>query len=222
MIRDRMAEMQPLSTFLPALAMAPLGAAACWLGVALARLDLRRPPWRWLGLAALAAFFCWILPQVVPGAGLAVDALLLFLLVALAAADADRYILPDMLTLGLLGLGLAVAFAGLGPLTLAEAAVGALAGGGVLYLVSVVYRRLRGREGIGLGDVKLLAAGGAWIGWSGLPGAVLMAALAGLVFGLILGLVRRRPLRAGTRIPFGIFLAFGIWIAWRLGPLSFL
>ncbi|MCW5732020.1 MAG: prepilin peptidase [Alphaproteobacteria bacterium] len=202
--------------------MLPLGAAACWLGIALVRLDGRRPPLAWLGLAALAAVLASALPQVAEGGGPAIDALLLFLLLALAAADAYRYILPDVLTLGLLGIGLAVAFAGLGPLSLTDAATGALAGGGGLYAISAIYRRWRGREGVGLGDVKLIAAGGAWIGWAGLPGAVLVAALAGLIFALLLGLLRRRPLRAGTRLPFGVFLTLGIWVAWRLGPLSFL
>ena len=79
-----------------------------------------------------------------------------------------------------------------------------------------LYGRLRGREGLGLGDVKLAGAAGVWLDWWAMPIAIEIGALAALalyVAGHILG---RRRIRATTRLPFGLFLAPAIWIAWLL------
>ncbi|HVX58009.1 MAG TPA: A24 family peptidase, partial [Candidatus Saccharimonadales bacterium] len=74
-------------------------------------------------------------------------------------------------------------------------------------------------EGIGLGDAKLLAAAGAWVGWEGLPSVVLLAALGGLLF--VLGRsLRRRTMSATDRIAFGTCLCGGLWLVWLYGPLS--
>ena len=77
-----------------------------------------------------------------------------------------------------------------------------------------VYRRLRGREGMGLGDAKLLGAAGAWVGWQGLAGVLLIAAVTGLATAVVL---RRTSL--SDALPFGPFLALGIWLTWLYGPL---
>ena len=76
------------------------------------------------------------------------------------------------------------------------------------------YRRLRGREGIGLGDVKLAGVAGAWLDWPSIPLAFEIAALAALAACLARWLVSGRSIRATTRLPFGLFLAPAIWIAW--------
>ncbi|MBW2610602.1 MAG: prepilin peptidase, partial [Deltaproteobacteria bacterium] len=80
-------------------------------------------------------------------------------------------------------------------------------GGGALYLVAVVFERLTGKEGMGGGDVKLLAMIGAWMGWRALPFIILVSSLSGVVIGSSSLLLARRGLRA--RIPFGPFLALG-------------
>ena len=75
-----------------------------------------------------------------------------------------------------------------------------------------LYRRLRGRDGLGLGDAKLLAAAGAWLGLASLPWVVLAAAL----LGLVLALLRAGPLRAETAVPFGPPLALAFWVMFLL------
>jgi leader peptidase (prepilin peptidase) / N-methyltransferase len=137
-------------------------------------------------------------------------ALLGAVLVALVVVDLRRQLLPDALVLPLLPLGLLEAWLTGGDLVAAGA--GAAFGGGLLWLVRVVHRRLRGREGLGLGDVKLMAAGGAWIGPAGIGPALLIAALATLAAVGIAHLLGRGPALA-ARIPFGPGLAAGILVA---------
>ncbi|MGC8475125.1 MAG: prepilin peptidase [Acetobacteraceae bacterium] len=142
-------------------------------------------------------------------AGLWADCVLGWGLLALGWTDLRRWVLPDALTLPLLLAGLAAA-AALTPDRLGTDALGAAAGWGGFALIGTLYRRLRGREGLGGGDAKLLGAGGAWLGVAALPTVVLAAALAGLVAALSLWRPGRR-LSASTAIPFGPFLALAIW-----------
>nr|WP_255696982.1 A24 family peptidase [Sandaracinobacteroides sayramensis] len=136
-------------------------------------------------------------------------ALLGWALLALLALDAEHQWLPDRITLPLLALGL---WLGAGDFT--DRLLGAAIGGGALLLLALGYRALRGRDGMGLGDVKLMAALGAWLGPLLLGPLMLLAALLGL--GMALGLhLRGRPLPAGGRIPFGACLAaaaFPLWL----------
>jgi leader peptidase (prepilin peptidase)/N-methyltransferase len=148
-----------------------------------------------------------------------VDALLGWWLLALAWIDWRRGLLPDVLTLPLIALGLAAAW-GLAPGELWDRAVGAAAGYLVLWLVAWVYRRLRGREGLGLGDAKLLAAAGAWVGASGLPSVLSGAAIAALAAAGIMHLAGRR-LDRYSALPFGPFLAGAAWLVWLLGPVTY-
>jgi leader peptidase (prepilin peptidase) / N-methyltransferase len=138
-------------------------------------------------------------------------------LLTLAATDLKYYLLPDFLTLPLILAGLLVAWIFDSP-TLLPNAIGA--GAGYLFLVVLrrLYWQLRKREGIGLGDAKLLAASGAWVSWSGLPSVILLGALAGLIFAPFE--VKRAPSLSLTRIPFGTFLCLSTWIVWLYGPLS--
>jgi leader peptidase (prepilin peptidase)/N-methyltransferase len=101
------------------------------------------------------------------------------MLLILAALDAEHQWLPDALTWPLIPLGLVGAWLGWGP-PLLDRAIGAVAGGGLLWGLGWVYARLRGREGIGGGDPKLLAAIGAWVGVLQLPLVLLGAGLFGL------------------------------------------
>jgi leader peptidase (prepilin peptidase)/N-methyltransferase len=79
---------------------------------------------------------------------------------------------------------------------------------------------MRGREGIGLGDAKLLAAAGAWVGWMGLPSTLLLAALSGLVYAIAARRAGGAALSADDRVPFGAFIGLGLWVVWLYGPLA--
>jgi leader peptidase (prepilin peptidase)/N-methyltransferase len=140
-----------------------------------------------------------------------------WMLLALSAIDLRDGLLPDVLTLPLLAIGLGVSYA-IDPALLRDHAIGAVAGFVVFALLAYLYRRLRGREGMGLGDAKLLAAEGAWVGWIGLPTIILFAAVIGLVGALVLSR-RGKGLAATDRLPFGPALAFAGWLVWLYGPL---
>lgn len=138
-------------------------------------------------------------------------ALLGWFLLGAFVLDAEHLWLPDRLTLPLLGLGL-----WLGHGSFADRCIGAAAGGGLLLLLALAYRRFRGRDGLGLGDVKLVAALGAWLGWQALPGLLLGASACGLLLALWLVLSGRTP-DSATRLPFGACLCVVGFPLWLLG-----
>jgi leader peptidase (prepilin peptidase)/N-methyltransferase len=140
-------------------------------------------------------------------------------LLALAVIDFKYYILPDFLTLPLILTGL-LAVRAFNPANLIDHAIGAAVGFTFIMLMRFVYGRLRGREGIGIGDAKMLAAAGAWVSWAGLPSTVLIAALSGLIFA---SFKHKNALQipALERVPLGAFLSLGTWIVWLYGPLEF-
>ncbi len=125
----------------------------------------------------------------------------LLALITLAAIDWETGFLPDMLTLPLIAIGLAANAAGLF-VPLRDAVIGAATGYFMLWAISTVYKNLRGHEGLGLGDAKLLAALGAWSGWAGLPATVMIAAITALA---AVGILRQRggDISAETAISFG-------------------
>jgi len=133
-------------------------------------------------------------------------------LLALAWIDWEHLFLPDVLTLPLIVAGVALAWLD-GPLTLIERALGAIAGFFGFGLLRWLYRKLRGREGLGQGDAKLLAAAGAWLGWDALDDVVLLAALFGIGLAL-LGKLRGASLSAATALPFGPPIAAAIFLLW--------
>lgn len=146
------------------------------------------------------------------------SAVLGWILLALATMDARTFRLSDALILPLLIAGI-VASAVLEWDRVLDHAIGAIAGFVVLVALARLYLAFRGREGLGMGDVKLFAAGGAWVGWEGLA----FVALAGSLLGLGAVLVARTrgyKVDSETRIPFGVFLAAGIWLVWLYVPLS--
>ena len=138
-------------------------------------------------------------------------------LLALAIIDARHFLLPDGLTLPLIPAGLAVAWLD-GTAAFIDAALGALAGFAVFAAVAVAYRRLRGREGLGLGDAKLLGAAGAWVSWFGLPYIVLVASLTALAATLI-GAARAGRLDPAAPVPYGAYLGLATWLVVLYGPL---
>lgn len=128
--------------------------------------------------------------------------------------DIDRFRLPDILTLGLLTVGLAFALRD-GWSSARPYIFGAAVGYLSLAALAVAYRKIRGRSGLGMGDAKLLAAAGAWLGWMALPFVVLIASLACLASVMFTAIRRGKPLSSGL-IPFGPYLAAAIWIVWLL------
>jgi leader peptidase (prepilin peptidase)/N-methyltransferase len=148
--------------------------------------------------------------------------LITWYLIALTFIDFDHQLLPDSLTLPLLWLGLLASLTGWAapgsnlPVGPEAAIIGAAAGYLSLWSVYHAFRLLTGKEGMGYGDFKLLAALGAWLGWRMLLPIVLLAALVGALVGILLIISRRH--QRGTPIPFGPFLAAAGWIAMLWGP----
>ena len=139
-------------------------------------------------------------------------------LLVLAVIDHRHLILPDQLTMPLIPIGLGVAYLidpGLIDEHLIGAAVGLLAFVGIAWL----YHALRGRDGLGLGDAKLLAGAGAWLGLAALPGVVLMASCTALSLALLHSFAGERA-ALSAEIPFGPHLALAFWMSWLLGPLT--
>ena len=132
----------------------------------------------------------------------------------LAALDIEHHWLPDRLTLPLLGAGLAVAWAGIGP-PLGERAIGAAAGFLGLAAIGWAYRQLRRREGLGGGDPKMLGAIGAWLGWQQLPLVLAGAGAIGIAVLLAMRL-RGEAVAATDRMPLGTLMALAAWPVWLL------
>jgi leader peptidase (prepilin peptidase)/N-methyltransferase len=144
----------------------------------------------WMGLFAVV--FSWVL-------------------LTAAVIDLHTTLLPDDLTLPLLWLGLVGAALGVTGVTPVDAIIGAAVGYLILWGLFHAFRLLTGKEGMGYGDFKLLAALGAWTGWQGLPVTILLSSVVGAAVGIgliaILGRDRNIP------IPFGPYLAAGGWVA---------
>ena len=128
-------------------------------------------------------------------------------LVALAFIDLDTTFLPDDLTLPLMWAGIVSAALGWIPVSLSASVGGAVAGYLSLWLVFHAYRLIRGKEGMGAGDFKLLAALGAWMGWQAIPSIILLASVVGAAVGIALIVFRQHDRE--VPIPFGPYLAGG-------------
>jgi leader peptidase (prepilin peptidase)/N-methyltransferase len=139
-------------------------------------------------------------------------------LIALTVIDLDRQLLPDILTLPLLWIGLLISlWPAAGTSSPSDSLIGAAAGYLVLWSVFQVFRLVTGKEGMGYGDFKLLAAIGAWLGWQMLPLVLLLSAVVGAAVGIALIVFRRHG--RNVPIPFGPYLAGAGWIGILWGPL---
>ncbi len=177
------------------------------------KLAVRRASSRWafplLMMAALVAQ--WLIGDAgrdgvaIPLAGAIVWASLI---------DRERQILPNVLTIGLVLGGLVWAMRPGGDVV--AALVGAGAGYLVFTLTGWLFRRLRGREGLGQGDSKFFAACGAWLGWAALPAVALVASASGLAFVSVMKIFGDSG-KLSERISFGPFLAVGFWTVWLSG-----
>ncbi|MFC7050291.1 prepilin peptidase [Emcibacter nanhaiensis] len=165
---------------------------------------------KWGSVLALAAAGIALLP-----ANLQIWGAVLFVpLMVLSLIDLKTYRLPDYLTLPLAGAGLAFSYLGYPAFPdFLHSLMGAAAGYLFIYMVALSYRKVRGREGIGMGDAKLLAAAGAWAGVLYLPFILLLASVAGLLVVLV---SKRGAATLETMMPFGPFLAVGTWLTWVL------
>jgi leader peptidase (prepilin peptidase)/N-methyltransferase len=129
------------------------------------------------------------------------------LLAIAAAVDLRTHRLPDALNAAIAVLG--CAFVAVTHAPVLDALIGAAFGYGLIWGVNALYRARRGRDGVGMGDAKLLAAGGLWVGWFGVPFVVLIAASLALAT-LAVSALRGKALAPTDRIAFGPFLAVAL------------
>ncbi|RKZ34524.1 MAG: prepilin peptidase [Gammaproteobacteria bacterium] len=141
--------------------------------------------------------------------------LLTWALVALTFIDLDTQLLPDSITLPFLWLGIGFNLFSVYT-TLAASVIGAMAGYLSLWTVYHLFRITTGKEGMGFGDFKLLAAIGAWLGWQMLPAVILLSALVGAIVGITIIVLRGHD--RNVPIPFGPYLAAAGWVALLWGP----
>ncbi|SHO56094.1 prepilin peptidase [Vibrio quintilis] len=139
-------------------------------------------------------------------------ALLLFTFAVIAAAmiDLDTMLLPDSITLPLMWGGILLSLAGLSPMSLDSAVIGAIAGYLSLWSVYWIFKLLTKKEGMGYGDFKLFAALGAWMGWQMLPIIIFIASIIGIMFGVTFLLMKKDDINQG--FPFGPSLAIAGWL----------
>jgi leader peptidase (prepilin peptidase) / N-methyltransferase len=139
-------------------------------------------------------------------------------MLAIAVIDADEFIIPDWLSLPAIPLGLLASGQLLHPevdvIVDATHLAGAIAGGGSLWLISMLYYRWRNEVGLGLGDVKLAAAAGAWVGLDYFHIVLLLASGIALLAVAVIGVIRRQLPSRTLAVPFGTFLAPSIWLVW--------
>ena len=135
-------------------------------------------------------------------------------LVALTMIDVDHQLLPDDITLPLLWLGILFSLLG-ATISLQDAIVGAMLGYLSLWSVYWLFKLATGKEGMGYGDFKLLAALGAWLGWQSIPLVILLSSLVGAICGIALMIATRRG--KDIPIPFGPYLAMAGWISLMWG-----
>lgn len=167
-----------------------------------ARISLRYPAVELLtGVAAMVLLYHFGLSP-----ALAVYGLFSAALIVITFIDIDHQIIPDVISLPGVALGLIFSVLGFG-LPVLDSAIGAAVGGGLLYLVAVGYHAWTGREGMGGGDIKLLAMIGAFLGWRGVLVTLILGSFSGAGIGIALILARGADTR--LPIPFGPFLALG-------------
>jgi leader peptidase (prepilin peptidase) / N-methyltransferase len=154
-----------------------------------------------------------------PGSRGVLGGVLALLMLAVVLTDARFFVIPDVLSATAFAVGLLQAVVQNPDLPLEAIVLAVLRGA---FLVSTfgglrwAYRWWRGREGIGLGDVKLAGVAGVWLDWPMIPIAVEIAALSALAVYGFRQLVLRRPIHATAKVPFGVFFAPAIWLGWLI------
>ena len=179
----------------------------------------RERPLAAVGVVLLAVAACVASLVAAPGLPGYLGAGLVLIAIAIAVIDARYFIIPNELSAA--GFALALVNAAVQVPQAAWEAVGiAVLRAAVLALLFLglraLYRRLRGRDGIGLGDVKLAGVAGAWLGWLTIPIAIEIAALAAIAAFGVRHYAGRRRFDPTLKFPFGLFLAPSIWIGWLI------
>ncbi|MCL9781037.1 A24 family peptidase [Vibrio sp. S4M6] len=136
---------------------------------------------------------------------------LTFALIAATFIDFDTLLLPDQITLPLMWLGIMLALWHISPVSLYDSVLGAISGYLFLWFLYWAFKLITGKEGMGYGDFKLLAALGAWLGWQYLPIVILLSSVVGLIFGLIQ--LRLQSKGHDHAFPFGPYLSIAGWIS---------
>ena len=176
-----------------------------------------------LGWALLGGSVLLVSVAIAPGVDGVLGGALGVSMLGVAAADARRYVVPDALSGGAFALGVIRAAAAKPDSAFAAVLMAishAAFAAGLFLLVRIAYRRFRGRDGLGLGDVKLAGAAGAWLSLPMLPIAIEIAAITALAAYVFRQKKRARMVRAVGRIPFGAFFAPAIWLGWVMDTLT--
>jgi len=174
-----------------------------------ARISLRYPlvelatAGLFVGTYALVGLSPLLIPRLVLGCAL----------IVLMLIDLDHRILPNSITLP--GVGVGLLFSLTAPPGWVDSLIGALAGGGLLLAIAKIYSWVRHEEGLGMGDVKMLAMIGAFLGWKLMLVTLVLSSFAGAAVGLILIALRRGDMKYA--LPFGTFLALGALVAGTVG-----
>jgi leader peptidase (prepilin peptidase)/N-methyltransferase len=163
-----------------------------------------------LSTAGLFVLVTWLTPI---GPLLAARLLFACMLVVLFGIDLEHQLLPNVITLP--GVAIGVIFSLVNPPGLRDAVIGVLLGGGVLYAIAAGYYLWRREEGLGMGDVKMLAMIGAFLGWQAVLLTLVLASMSGAVIGLAMMALQRGTMKYA--LPFGTFLAIGAVVAMLAG-----
>jgi len=181
--------------------------------------------WRYLLIElANALFYLAVFLNTGATAGFILIASTISLTITLIFIDADIQILPDVIDLPGIAIGIAIGALGLGALyttlilstSFVDALLGALFGAAVLVVIIGAYWLVRRAEGMGQGDIKMLAMIGAVLGWRSIPGVLLLASISGAVIGVPLALRSGRGMQLA--LPFGVFLGFSFLAVLFFGP----
>ncbi|TDM55235.1 prepilin peptidase [Aliivibrio fischeri] len=166
---------------------------------------------RYPAIELLSGAMCFAVSYLLPFSYFAIAAVLFTLvLIALTFIDIDTMLLPDQITLPLLWSGLYLALVGWSSVSLVDSVVGAMAGYLILWSIYWGFKLLTGKEGMGYGDFKLLAALGAWLGWQQLPLIILLSSVVGAIIGVIMLTAQKKGF--DKAIPFGPYLAIAGWV----------
>lgn len=166
---------------------------------------------RYPAIELLSGAMCFAVSYLLPFSYFAVAAVLFTLvLIALTFIDIDTMLLPDQITFPLVWSGIYLALVGWSPVSLIDSVIGAMAGYLILWSIYWGFKLLTGKEGMGYGDFKLLAAIGAWLGWQQLPLVVLLSSVVGAIIGIAMLSAQKKGF--DKAIPFGPYLAIAGWI----------
>jgi leader peptidase (prepilin peptidase)/N-methyltransferase len=170
-------------------------------------------PFAEFGAILIALFAVW---NTTPDPMLIAQTVFMWIMLALFIADARFFRLPDILTVAALGLAIIIIYSNPERNLIAHLITGAIASG-VFWLIRYGYQKSRGVQGLGMGDVKLIASIGVVSGPLGLPSLILIASLLAIAFAILRSTITGQPINGKIALPFGSFLCLSVavfWLAW--------